>query len=105
MLALMVFMGLFPAAMEFLEIKESGNVGLMALALLFGCWAATHVALKRWLLPPATRPMRPMRPPSPPLPWWFRHLYFPLAGTILLVPVVALWRTGGEPHGRPLRYL
>ena len=80
-LALIIFMILFAAAMTFLEIKESGEVGLLFLALLFSCWAGTHVALKRWLCPPTTQP--PQQPP--PLPWWFRHLYFPLATIILYI--------------------
>ena len=88
-LALIIFMILFAAATTFLEIKESGEVGLLFLALLFSCWAATHVALKRWLCPPTTQPTQPTQPP--PLPRWFRHLYFPLATTILYIPVAALW--------------
>ena len=88
-LALIIFMILFAAATTFLEIKEWGERGLLVLlALSFSCWAATHVALKRWLLPLTTLPP----PPPPPLPWWFRYLYHPiLAPTILLIPMVALW--------------
>ena len=33
-----------------------------------------------------------------PLPWWFRHLYFPLATTLLYIPVVASWLYWGRPR-------
>ena len=69
--------------MTFLEIKSEKVYSLLAALLLSG-GIAIPVALKRWLPPPTTEPT----PPTP-LPWWFRHLYFPLATRILYIPVAA----------------
>ena len=77
--------------MTFLEIKSEKVYSLLAVLLLSG-GIAIPVALKRWLPSPTTEPTQPT-----PLPWWFRHLYFPLATIILYIPVAALWLHSSAP--------